>query len=79
MAFVVQQGKAVQRPVEVGLESEGNAEIVSGLLAGDQVVIAGQEMLKDGMEVKLATGKGKGKGGKGPAGAGKAPGTGGAQ
>jgi len=79
VAFVVQQGKAVQRPVEVGLESEGNAEIVSGLLAGDQVVIAGQEMLKDGMEVKLATGKGKGKGGKGPAGAGKAPGTGGAQ
>lgn len=36
--FVVEDGKAVRRDVELGLSSDSHMEILSGLAAGDQVV-----------------------------------------
>jgi multidrug efflux pump subunit AcrA (membrane-fusion protein) len=57
VAFVVEQEKAVLRPVEVGLEAEGKAEIRQGLRVGEQLVVGGQEMLRDQMPVKVG-GKG---------------------
>ena len=53
-AFVVQNGKAVRKPVEVGIEADGRAEVTSGLKPGELLVVAGYEMLKDKMEVNVA-------------------------
>ena len=69
VAFVVQDGKAVQRTVTTGIEHGGLVQVVAGLAPGDQVVIAGQEGLKDGREVRLpgekkADGAGAGKSGR---------------
>ncbi|BCB27338.1 RND transporter [Sulfurimicrobium lacus] len=52
-AFVVKDGKAVRRKVETGIEVDGRVRIVSGLDAGDKLIVAGQEKLKDGAAVKL--------------------------
>ena len=54
VAFVVADGKAAQRKVETGIEASGRIQILSGLNPGDQVVVSGQEKLKDGAEVRLS-------------------------
>ncbi len=54
VAFVVEQDKAVLRTVVVGLEADGKAEIREGLRVGEQLVVGGQEMLRDKMPVKVA-------------------------
>jgi membrane fusion protein (multidrug efflux system) len=53
-AFVVEDGKAVQRSLETGLEVDGRVQIISGLVPGDRVIVAGQEKLKDQALVKVA-------------------------
>jgi RND family efflux transporter MFP subunit len=51
--FVANSGKSRKIPVEYGL-TEGNlVEIVRGLSAGDQVVIAGQQNLDDGDFIQI--------------------------
>ena len=65
VAFVVEDGKAVEKPVGVGIEADGRAEITSGLKPGQLLVVAGYQTVKDKMEVKVAkpgqqpTGKGE--------------------
>ncbi len=54
LVFVVKEGKAVRRPVKTGIEEEGRIQILSGLSEGEQLVISGQEKLKDGVEVRVA-------------------------
>ncbi len=54
--FVVQDGKAVRRKVETGIEQSGRIQIVTGLKAGEEVVVAGNEKLKDGVEVRVQEG-----------------------
>ena len=54
IAFVVEDGKAIEKPVEVGIEADGRAEITSGLTPGESLIVAGYEMLKDKMEVNVA-------------------------
>ncbi|MCI0566588.1 MAG: efflux RND transporter periplasmic adaptor subunit [Acidobacteria bacterium] len=51
--FVVDGAVARRRPVSLGLEEEGHVEVVRGLTAGDQVIVAGQGGLKDGASVKV--------------------------
>lgn len=51
--FVVENGKAVKREVEVGLEGESSLEIRKGVKAGDQVVVFGIYGLKDGSPVEV--------------------------
>jgi RND family efflux transporter MFP subunit len=51
--FVVTDGAAVQRTVEVGFEDDRNAEILGGLEPGELVVVQGQRALRDGQQVKL--------------------------
>ena len=58
VAFVVQASKAIARKVVTGIESGRMIEIVSGVKPGEQVVVAGNEKLKDGMAVKLLEKKG---------------------
>ncbi len=52
--FVVVDGKAIQRKVRTGIEQIGRVQVLTGLEVGEKVVIAGQEKLKDGIEVRVA-------------------------
>jgi cobalt-zinc-cadmium efflux system membrane fusion protein len=45
--FVAQDGKAKRRPVKVGLTDAEHVEIVSGVKAGDRVIVDGQAGLPD--------------------------------
>ena len=48
-------GKAVKlRPVMVGFETRDEAEILSGVSSGDELVIVGQDKLSDGVKVNVA-------------------------
>jgi membrane fusion protein (multidrug efflux system) len=51
--FVVQQGKAVERAVQLGLSNGAMVEVVSGLKDGEQVVVVGQGALKPGAMVRV--------------------------
>ncbi len=51
--FVVQDGRAQRRRVTPGLSYQGQVEILSGLEPGTPVVVAGQNQLRDGMNVRV--------------------------
>ena len=51
--FVVEDGHAVRRPVEVGYSNKGMVEIISGLQDGEQVVTVGQASLKQDSRVNV--------------------------
>ncbi len=51
--YVVREGKAVARPVKIGIKRDGFIEITDGLEAGEQLVTAGQKYIKDGDEVNV--------------------------
>ncbi len=51
--YIIVDGKAVYRKIETGLESDRDIEVTAGLNAGDQLVITGQNNLKDGSEVTV--------------------------
>ena len=59
VAFILKDGKAQRRMLQTGLEAGGQVQIISGLQPGEKVVVAGNEKLKDGMEVKAQGGAGK--------------------
>lgn len=50
--FVVRDGQAKATPVAVGPVIRGRQVVLSGLEAGDQVIVNGQVMLQDGMPVE---------------------------
>jgi membrane fusion protein (multidrug efflux system) len=66
VVFVVEDGKAIARAVKTGIEADNRIQLVSGVQPGDKVIVAGNEKLKDGVEVSLAvdekSGMGKNKG-----------------
>lgn len=47
VAFVIEDGKAVQRPVEIGISDATEVEIVSGVADGETVVTGPYRTLKD--------------------------------
>jgi multidrug efflux pump subunit AcrA (membrane-fusion protein) len=51
--FVLDGGKAALKEVTLGLEGEQYVEVVRGLQEGEEVIIAGQYELKDGMAVNV--------------------------
>jgi membrane fusion protein (multidrug efflux system) len=51
--FVARDGVAERRDVSVGLEEDGRVEILSGVAAGERIVVAGQGGLKDGSRIKI--------------------------
>jgi len=55
LAFVVENGKAVERILTPGMRTaDGYVEVLSGLRAGDVLVVRGAEGLSDGVPVRLA-------------------------
>jgi membrane fusion protein (multidrug efflux system) len=52
--YVVDQGKAELREVQVGTRKAGSAEIRSGLRAGERLVTAGHQNLNPGATVQMA-------------------------
>ena len=55
IVFVVSEGKASKRTVTIGLEQGRRSQVIDGVEAGEMVVIAGNEKLKDGASVQIAT------------------------
>ncbi len=53
VVYRVTAGRVERVPVTVGLSSDADLEILSGLTAGDTVVISGQANLPDGAKVKV--------------------------
>ncbi|MBI4776132.1 MAG: efflux RND transporter periplasmic adaptor subunit [Deltaproteobacteria bacterium] len=62
VVFVVEDGKAIGRPVETGIEEGNRIQIIAGVVPGDKVVVAGNEKLKDGAAVSLSGSEKSGKG-----------------
>lgn len=55
LAFVVEDGKARERVLTLGLRtSEGLVEVRGGLKAGEELVIRGAEALRDGLPVAVS-------------------------
>jgi RND family efflux transporter MFP subunit len=50
--YVAKGGVANRREVEVGMQRETQCEVVSGIEEGEQVIVAGQTLLKPGQRVK---------------------------
>ncbi len=53
IVFVVQDGKAVSREIQAGLQNDAWTEILSGLEAGEHVISEGQTQLRDGDPVEV--------------------------
>jgi len=53
LAFVVAEGRAEQRKVGAGISDAERVEIVSGITAGEQVVVIGAQGLQDGDPVQV--------------------------
>ncbi len=52
VAFVVKDDTVEERAVRIGYVEGSRSEIIQGLQAGDAVVVAGQQGLRDGMKVR---------------------------
>lgn len=52
-AFVVVDGKAQLRPIGTGIAQGGQVQVVSGLKAGDQLIVKGQYDVRDGEPVQI--------------------------
>lgn len=52
LVYVVADGRAQRRQVEIGVRTPGFVEIASGLEAGEQVVVGGLERITDGATVR---------------------------
>jgi RND family efflux transporter MFP subunit len=53
VAYVVQDDRARQRVVRLGVRSEGRIEVTSGLAEGDLIVVEGYQNLADGQHVNI--------------------------
>ncbi len=51
--YLVQQGAPVRRVVRVGSDVAGKAEIVEGLQAGDTVIVAGANEVREGGRIRI--------------------------
>lgn len=53
VSYIVQDGVAMRRPIDIGQRTEGRVEILKGLKQGELVVIRGGHSLTDGMAVEM--------------------------
>jgi RND family efflux transporter MFP subunit len=57
VVYLEQDGMAVQKSVETGMDTGEYIEIITGLDVGDRVIIKGQNYIKDGDSVKVVGGE----------------------
>jgi RND family efflux transporter MFP subunit len=57
--FVAENGKAVRHPVKLGIQTSETAEVLSGVKTGDQIIVQGQTLVKDGGPITVE-GRGEG-------------------
>jgi len=57
LTYVVNEGRVSARKITTGIEADGQIETINGLKPGEKIVIAGNEKLKDGSQVKLLENK----------------------
>jgi HlyD family secretion protein len=50
---VVKNGRAALQPLEIGHASDRDAEILSGVAEGDQVILSPSDKIRDGVPVRL--------------------------
>jgi membrane fusion protein (multidrug efflux system) len=53
--FVIEDGKAVEKQVELGIRAPGFAEIRSGLTAGETIITEGTQKVRNGVIVEIVT------------------------
>jgi membrane fusion protein (multidrug efflux system) len=53
VVYVARDGRAERRVVETGFADDANTEIVSGVTAGDEVVVKGQRSLRNGAPLRI--------------------------
>ena len=63
IVYVVENGAAVRRPIQTGIQSNGLLEVVNGLGTSDQIVLSGQSRLREGSRVLASAGVAVGVGG----------------
>lgn len=51
VVYIVDNGAAVRRPIETGIEEDGIIEVLSGLEGHEQIIVTGQSGLRDGSKV----------------------------
>jgi membrane fusion protein (multidrug efflux system) len=72
VVFVNDNGKASQRTIQTGMSDNTSIEILSGVTPGEQVVVVGQNGLRDGAPIQVVTPRqGQGGGGQGQGGQGQ--------
>ena len=54
--FVVEGKQALRRPVTLGYEEDRFVEVLKGINEGDQVIIKGQQLIKDGSAIRVVEG-----------------------
>ena len=53
IVYVVDNGKAFQREVSIGISQRENVQILNGLIKGEQLVVEGHTKLTDGVEINI--------------------------
>ena len=51
--WVVNGGKAVKREITISSETAQGAQVSGGLASGDQLIVAGQQKVSNGMKVEI--------------------------
>lgn len=51
--FKVKNGRAIQKPVKVGISNESRISIEEGVEEGDTVIVEGQLIVNDGSRVEI--------------------------
>lgn len=51
VVYVVDNGAAERRPIETGIQRDGNVEVLSGLDGTEHIIVTGQNGLRDGSRV----------------------------
>ncbi len=54
--YVIEDGKAVRRPVRTGITQDTTVEILAGLKSGETIISKGIEFIREGSRVSVASG-----------------------
>jgi hypothetical protein len=55
--FVAQDGKAVKKPVTLGLQQGDDVEVAAGLTAADKVIVLGERVVSEGSKLTETSGQ----------------------